>query len=1716
MRIFVMLMLAFSLLAERDVSHLAVTEAMPETLIDGCVSVITGSFFYQYPTITVKGAEPIHIPLSYISGLGQERSGGWTQFAHLLAIQEGRNIYAKEPNGTELHYWRAHSLNGRKRPFRFNLGESSKKQALTNCARGTISARHDLANQYVMLEPDQKAFRLYCSDGTVRYYKWRGRTAPFEDVFLLYWEQKPNGHKIHYDWHVDYHSNIFQTKYKFHSELREIKTTNADGSKTFAWAKYRYTCDPQKRPNFELTTSDGQSYTVSHDRLKHYFYPLYESLGKKDIHFVRYLEGWNLPRVAFTYGCNQKRTDPLLSTITMPDKRIQHIHYYREAKENRIPGNKTITLEGDQDARLKRVSSLRSELGTTRSFIYHPREITKEEEFTEVFDALGNRTIYRSSPAKRLNAIETYRGESTIVGYERFTWNGHRIKCRYWCDENNVPHKALTHIYDSAGNVIQDIVQGNLTGKSTYPLSPGVIQNPSKGAAEKAITKRTFNERNLLTSEQMPNGLLIKYTYHKNTDLIASKLFYEGSTPILRMYFRYNDDNLLIEEITDDGPANTTCLTKKLTLRTESPFIGMPISIREYAYDQLLKRTDIIYNNRGEVIEEKIYDSTNTYRFSNHITYDDRGRPCKTIDGEQRTTYSSYDALNNKTKFIDAAQNSYLMEYDLHNRLVKTVQNERYTTACTYNLKDQKKSETDIYNNKTNYEYNESGNCTQKNLPADSSGKHPKTTITYDFMQNPVSVVDALNHKTQTTYNAYGKPLTITHPDGTSETFTYTIDGELASHTLPNGTTMHHTYDILKRIVHTKVICIYGELLKEERFKYNTFHLLEHQDFEGHVTHYAYDRAGRKISETRNQETIRYGYDTLGRCNQTIYPDYTVITEFDHLDRPVSTKTLQGDQIILREDCTYDLHGNKASITRYPQNTPATEKNLYDYFSRLISHTDALGHTTITSYNETDHLETTTTDPLGRQTIMTYDALGRNISTQKLDGAGYTIGLEETAYDLLNNPLSQTSTIYSPGTLRKTTTTLAYDERSRLVELTEAANTPLERKTTTSYTSTGQIYQLMKPNGVILTHSYDYLDRLAQLYSSDSTVDYQYSYNRLDQIEQVKDKVNQTTSKRTWDPMGRLLTDTLATGHTFNSTYDSQGRRIAFCSSKHTAQYTYIGPLLHTVANHTYRYDLAGNILSDGHSNYTYDLLSRRTSTIHPSYTHTILAFDPCGNILNDSKSIYTYDSHNHLASENNNCYAYDSHHNRIQHNDTHQTINELNQPIDIPHNETGCPLSHKDATLTYDALDRLIAYTTPTEKITYTYDYLNRRLTSTQNGITTAYFYDDRNEIGSTNGEYRILGQGYGAEIGSSVLILIDTTPYVPLHDLFGNITCLLNSEGTPYTSYEYDAFGIASSSTTWYSSIFFTDRNPWRYKSKRLDSTGLTFFGRRYYDPTSGRFLTPDPKGYSEGPNLYQFVLNNPLINYDLYGEMSFKPQLTTPKPQLLIHGDRDRSPNERHIHISGMNNTLEEIMKRGQRLSEMLGNTRVYTVYQPHTSIPVEAGKTFWSYMGFKSNPGNMLQNTIMHLTEELGGPEGGGIINISAHSKGAAILERELTHLPDSIRKMISVETYGAPRPIHPSLAAFVINHVDPKDFVAIPAIQYMQFRRSKLDALPSFLCPDSTSPNYTNFDLEYNINYTIKSAGHCFLGDGYQMPLTESCNRFKMRAGIQMETNLGAG
>ena len=46
------------------------------------------------------------------------------------------------------------------------------------------------------------------------------------------------------------------------------------------------------------------------------------------------------------------------------------------------------------------------------------------------------------------------------------------------------------------------------------------------------------------------------------------------------------------------------------------------------------------------------------------------------------------------------------------------------------------------------------------------------------------------------------------------------------------------------------------------------------------------------------------------------------------------------------------------------------------------------------------------------------------------------------------------------------------------------------------------------------------------------------------------------------------------------------------------------------------------------------------------------------------------------------------------------------------------------------------------------------------------------------------------------------------------------------------------------------------------------IYFFGARYYSPFMGRFITADPSGMIDGPNLYVYVGNNPVNLVDVWG--------------------------------------------------------------------------------------------------------------------------------------------------------------------------------------------------------------------------------------------------------
>jgi len=61
----------------------------------------------------------------------------------------------------------------------------------------------------------------------------------------------------------------------------------------------------------------------------------------------------------------------------------------------------------------------------------------------------------------------------------------------------------------------------------------------------------------------------------------------------------------------------------------------------------------------------------------------------------------------------------------------------------------------------------------------------------------------------------------------------------------------------------------------------------------------------------------------------------------------------------------------------------------------------------------------------------------------------------------------------------------------------------------------------------------------------------------------------------------------------------------------------------------------------------------------------------------------------------------------------------------------------------------------------------------------------------------------------------------------------------------------------------------NPFRFATKYWDSeTDLVYFGQRYYSPSLGRFISPDPIGTDGGLNLYAFVGNNPINDVDPLG--------------------------------------------------------------------------------------------------------------------------------------------------------------------------------------------------------------------------------------------------------
>jgi RHS repeat-associated protein len=196
--------------------------------------------------------------------------------------------------------------------------------------------------------------------------------------------------------------------------------------------------------------------------------------------------------------------------------------------------------------------------------------------------------------------------------------------------------------------------------------------------------------------------------------------------------------------------------------------------------------------------------------------------------------------------------------------------------------------------------------------------------------------------------------------------------------------------------------------------------------------------------------------------------------------------------------------------------------------------------------------------------------------------------------------------------------------------------------------------------------------------------------------------------------------------------------------------------------------------------------------------------------------------------------------------------------------------------TYSYDFENHLVEVRHNSELVaSYTYDALGRRDSKTVGGETTKYVYDGFSmnvvmELTWDNSVKAIITRGpdMGGGIGGIVSVNRVGQEHYFHYNGRGDVIVLTDVSGQPVQTYQYDPFGCLIVST---GSI----ENPYRFSTKEYDAeTGYYYFGARYYDPSLGRFITPDPMGYVNGLNQYAYALNNPLKFIDPLGLSAQNP--------------------------------------------------------------------------------------------------------------------------------------------------------------------------------------------------------------------------------------------------
>lgn len=1264
-----------------------------------------------------------------------------------------------------------------------------------------MSYRYNPENNRLSIDKKTKTATLYLADGGKRLYKLHKR--PTFSIHTIVKDLKGLGSEYLLDHEISSSGSRTSYSYSEEGEKLVVKKTNPSGTKVFSEITINQT---HNYPNFKITATTSDKKEINY----------FGTALKKRCH-LRSITREDRPSEMIDYEYDKTLKKHWLTGISTPERDELFIEY-NLPEYTRIKGGKSINSSGES-YKVKTISRLGKVLANFEYF----------ENGTELRNREGILTRYHHEDGT-LNRIEHFDEEDILRSAEVFIWEDGNLKEKIYEDSQGETLFTKSFEYDSYKNVIKETIHGDLSGQKQ-------IESYSK--------QYKYNNRHLCVEEKEETGLTYQYKYVNGTDLLLYKKTLDRENTLMEEFYTYNEDLLLVKKRCYDG---------------------FHESIESYIRD----------SETGMIVET--YDGLN----NNHYEYDDANRVIlETVNGV--SVSSEYDLAGRLTKktFPLGESNSY--SYDEYGNIITAKEIGSPEKEFKYNkdnlpivCRQHERESRNIYDNtgkllveenykgiKTSFSYDKFGSCVKKQLTRvqDDNGEwyHPEIFYEYDVRGNVVlQTSDGRSVKTE--YNIFNQPTKITYANGTSIQNVYYKNGELKETTLQDGTKTYYEYDSLNRLTLKRTQNF------EEKWKYQGAYLNSYTDARELKTIYHYDEFGRKISEECEGRKRAFTYDERGNLFQVTNGETTLTRLYD-LEGRVIEVSENGFNTICYE---YDEEGRKSTARKTTSAGEALDQFFYDKDGRLCLHIDPLGEETKFIYEDFTRIEI---DPLENATVEKFDGLSRIIQRENQSPDGEILLTEQFFYDRSGN-LARRFT-------EDQEVVFTYDPIGRLLEQTESG----QKTTSMFYDEKGRLCSKTKPDGTILTYEYDSLDRMKELKSSDSSVWYEYIHKDLDLIE-IKDHISGKSLKRSYTKFGELAEEIGFSGFKTSWFYDTFGRtKEVVLPDNSSIAYTYRGGCVSSILRfdrggnyqykHTYtKYDANKHVEEEQlpfhlGSTFTKRDLLERAFKMTSSYHNIGMDFGPSSLVTKKTNSLtrdtdYAYDPLNQLTEENETSYNFDS-----LGNPKDDEVNELNQILAtkderFSYDENGNLVSRNDTIYSYDALDRLVCITYAEDrKVHFTYDPLSRLVSKETHDEKKLYLYNKDFEIGSMNTqgkikELKILGLGIKGDIGATIAIEIDDKPYVPLHDLQGNIIGLVDEHCNLIEKYDYNAFGEDSSEDY---------INPWRYASKRAEE-GLIFFGLRFYDPGLKRWISPDPAGFVDGGNLYLYVLNSPLNRLDQFG--------------------------------------------------------------------------------------------------------------------------------------------------------------------------------------------------------------------------------------------------------